>query len=131
MLCELIQAGKTQVHILHTGSDAQIMKLALFSNLGPDNLSILHAELHEVVNWFTFGQALLVPENQLHIINRDNPHNTEMCRSTMLDWWWNNADDHERKWLTIVQALAQTGSRRIAVRIAIKYGMDCSSLHAL
>ena len=88
-------------------------------------MSILHAELNEVVNWFDLGQALLVPDTELQIIDRDH-HDTRMCKSAMLNLWWNHGDDI--KWLTIVQALAKTSSHRLAAKLALKYGM-CIALH--
>ena len=88
---------------------------------GPDTFYDLVNELSEIVGWYRLGLALNIPEHQLQIINQDNLHNTEMCRTKMLSWWWENAE--ERKWSTLIQALARTGSCRLASRIALKYGM--------
>lgn len=37
----------------------------------------------------------------------------------MLHWWWDNAE--ERRWTTLVQALAKSGSRVLASTIAVKH----------
>ena len=91
-----------------------------WTNAGPDTLAILQAELHEVVNWYALGQALLVPDHQLMIIRQDNPNDTVMCRNVMLSWWWKNAES--TTWLSLVQALAKCGQYRLASSIATHYG---------
>lgn len=81
---------------------------------------MLYSELYEVVNWYSLGQALLVPEYELQTIRLDYPNDTVRSRDAMLSWWWNNAE--ETTWLALVQALAKTGSHRYAKKLAIKFG---------
>ena len=77
-------------------------------------------ELHEVVNWHSLGLFLKIPEYQLQIIRQNSPQNTEMCRTKMLSWWWDNSE--ERKWATLVQALGKIGYQVLASKMALKYG---------
>ena len=80
---------------------------------------MLHAELYEVVNWYGLGQALLVPDYELLTFRQDYPHNTAMCRSAVLSYWWKNG---ETTWRSLVQALAKCGQYRLATTIANRYG---------
>lgn len=87
---------------------------------GPEDFHKLLDELYQVVNWYSLGLQLQIPEYQLQTIRQDNPHNTEMCRTKMLRWWWDNAE--EQRWTTLVQALVKSGSRVLASKIAVKHG---------
>ena len=89
---------------------------------GPEDTQDLVEELHEVVGWFHLGLCLKVPDYRLQAIRQDHPQDTEMCRATMLSWWWNNSED--RKWAAIVRALTKTGHQVLARKIALKYGMS-------
>ena len=77
------------------------------------------AELSEVVSWFDLGLCLEVPIHELQIIGQTY-RDTKRCKIEMLSWWWNNTED--RKWAAIVRALATTGYRVLACKIALKYG---------
>lgn len=77
-------------------------------------------ELTEVVDWYHLGLYLEISGVELQIVANDHPQDTKMCRTKMLSWWMNNVE--ERKWTTIVHALAKTGSRFLASKIALKYG---------
>ena len=88
---------------------------------GPEDLRQLVYELNEVVDWYHLGLHLEIPDVELQIIAKDHPQDTKMCRTKMLSWWMNNVE--ERKWATIVHALVRTGSRFLASKIALKYGI--------
>ena len=86
------------------------------------------AELSEVVSWFNLGLCLEVPIHELQIIGKNHHRDTKRCRTEMLSWWWNNSED--RKWAAIVRALAKTGHRVLARKIALKYGKSPGLLTA-
>ena len=87
---------------------------------GPESFHHLVEELHAVVGWYSLGLSLKIPEYQLQIIRQNHPRDTDMCRTKMLSWWWDNSE--ERKWATLAQALAKTGSRVLASKMALTYG---------
>ena len=97
-----------------------VYKMYLQPPTGPEDTQDLVEELYEVVGWFHLGLCLKVPDYRLQAIRQDHPQDTEMCRATMLSWWWNNSGN--RKWAAIVLALAKTGHQVLACKIALKYG---------
>ena len=94
---------------------------------GPEDTQDLVEELYEVVGWFRLGQCLKVSDYRLQTIRQDHAQDTEMCRATMLSWWWNNTED--RKWAAIVLALTKTGHQVLARKIALKNGMSPEPNH--
>ena len=120
------KCNSTVVHNMVQKSMTVVFKFA-----GPEGLRNLFVELDKVVYWYRLGQALLIPEHTLEMIRLDHPSDNIMCKNAMLSWWWNNAEESEINWLTLVQALAETGSQRLAAKLAVKYGKYVHLLYGI
>ena len=88
---------------------------------GPQMLIDLANELVEVVWWYDLGLHLKAPRHVLETIRVDHSSNEDQKRA-LFGWWLSNTLEEERKWSRIVIALATTGYRSLAEKIALKYG---------
>ena len=90
-------------------------------NTGPQRLIDLANELVEVVWWYDLGIYLKAPRHVLETIRVDHSR-IEDQKNALFDWWLNRTSEEERKWSRIVIALARTGYRSLAEKIALKFG---------
>ena len=98
-----------------------MLVLPLCKVSGPEDLMDLLGDLHEVVNWYTFGVYLKVEPWRLEVIQNDYPTSEERRKEALL-WWLNNALKKERKWATIVHAHCKSGYASLAQKVALKHG---------
>ena len=92
--------------------------------------TIPHPELKDlvllpVIHWFELGLWLNIPEDNLNIIEADNPNNTEACRRKVYSSWLKS--DPEASYRQLVDALHTVGYTRIADELCTKYG-NCTHL---
>ena len=83
-------------------------------------------ELNEVVGWMQLGLQLGVPKHTLEKIRQQYAMYGEvMCKTEMLSTW---LDSHveEPTWAEVVSAVSRTGNKRVARKIANKYGEPCN-----
>ena len=66
------------------------------------------------------GLEIGVSEAKLKNIDKAHWHFPEQCLLEMLQYYMQEVTD--KKWLTIVQALASIGQITLAIKIALKYG---------
>ena len=92
----------------------------LNSYTGPESITQLENELKSVVEWFRLGLEIEVPLPKLKSIEKAHWRFPEQCRLEMLQCYMQTIVD--KKWLTIVQALASIGQGTLAIKIALKYG---------
>ncbi len=90
------------------------------SYTGPESITQLENELKSVVEWFCLGLEIGVPSPKLKSIENALWRFPEKCLLEMLQCYMEVIVD--KKWLTIVQALANIGQRTLAIKIALKYG---------
>ena len=72
------------------------------------------------MEWFFLGLEIGIPEPNLQNIKKANWPFPEDCLVLMLQCYMEMIVD--KKWLTIVQALANIGQGTLAIKIALKYG---------
>ena len=76
--------------------------------------------MKSVVEWFRLGLEIGVPLPKLKSIQKAHWQFPEECRLKVLQCYMEMIVD--KKWLTIVQALASIGQGTLAIKIALKYG---------
>ena len=80
-------------------------------------------ELKEVVGWMRLGLQLGVPKHTLETIRCQYAmHGVDMCKIEMLSTWLDGHTE-EPTWAEVVSAVSRTGNKRVARRIADKYGI--------
>jgi len=82
------------------------------------------AELRGFYAWFPLGLCLGVPKEKLREIylqHREGYDAVARCLAKMVEAWLEMGRD--TNWLTLATALWQTGRRRLATKIAEKFGM--------
>ena len=83
----------------------------------------LTEELADVVEWFTLGFYLGVPEPDLQKIEADdrgaNQGRSDRCKIALFTWLLKNG---ELSWSAVVKALSTIKMTVLAQKIAIKYG---------
>jgi len=72
------------------------------------------------VEWFHLGLKIGVPPSKLKSIEKAHWQFPEECQLKMLQCYMEMTVD--KKWFTIVQALASIGQGTLAIKIALKYG---------
>ena len=72
-----------------------------------------------MVDWKQFGSFIGVPGDELENIDAMY-HSPKLCRYDMLQYWMKS--EVNKKWLTVVNALAQMCHGVLATTIALKYG---------
>ena len=89
---------------------------------GPQMLIDLANELVEVVWWYDLGIHLKAPRRVLETIRVDPAHRSiEDRKNALFGWWLDRTSEEDRKWSEIVIALARTGYRSLAEKIALKF----------
>ena len=81
--------------------------------------------MKEVVGWMQLGLQLGVPKHTLEVIRcQYATYGVEMCKTEMLSTW---LDSHEEEptWAEVVLAVSRTGNKKLARKIADKYGKHC------
>ena len=73
-----------------------------------------------VIHWFELGLWLNIPEDNLSIIEADNPNNTEACKRKMFSSWLKS--NPEASYRQLVDALHTVGSHRMADQLCKNYG---------
>ena len=72
------------------------------------------------------GLQLGVPKHTLENIRHQyTMYGEEMCKTEMLSTWLNSRAE-EPTWAEVVSAVSRTGNKRVARRIANKYGEPCN-----
>ena len=88
---------------------------------GPNGLKEMATELQEVVGWYDLGLHFSAQRHVLETI-RLNHREIQDQKMALFKWWLKTSEKKERKWSKIVVALASTGYRSLAEKIAVKYG---------
>ena len=78
-------------------------------------------ELNEVVEWEPLGLEMKVPHLELQKIRRDY-NGVEACKTHIMLSTWLDHYIEPPTWADVVRALVKTGNRRVAQKIANKYG---------
>ena len=90
----------------------------------PLTLVQLVSELADVVEWFSLGLHLRIPEPELLKIEAGDrgtsQRRVERCKMAMLIWWLKNGE--LLMWSVVVKALEKIEMTGLAQKIAIKYG---------
>lgn len=68
-----------------------------------------------VTAWHKLGIQLDVPVNELSEIESNYPRDNSRCKSEMLTYWFNNAE--EQSWVVIADALKRIDHRKLANEI--------------
>ena len=89
---------------------------------GPPTLHKLLEDLQEVLEWYELGIYLDIPEASLEEIKSDENGKVRACRREMLSTWLRR--NPQPTWATIVTALTGIARVNLAVKIALKYGMN-------
>jgi len=71
--------------------------------------------LKTVTNWYDLGLQLGVPVYELDEIQSNYPRDNSRCKSVMLSFWFNNAE--ERSWDAIAYALRKIDYCDLAIKI--------------
>ena len=71
--------------------------------------------LKTVTKWHDLGLQLGVPDYELKQIQSNNPRDDSRCKSEMLSYWFNNAE--EQSWDVIADALETIDYRKLANKI--------------
>ena len=99
---------------------------------GPQRLIDLANELVEVVWWYDLGIQLNAPRHVLETIRVDPAHRSiEEQKNALFGWWLDRTSEEDRKWSRIVSALARTGYRSLAEKIALKFSKQTKILFTL
>ena len=72
----------------------------------------------EVTDWHNLGVQLGVPKSTLNIIQSDHPHDAKRCKSEVVSWWLNNAQ--EISWERMAQACEMMECRVLAEKLRAK-----------
>jgi len=71
--------------------------------------------LKRVTAWHKLGIQLGVPDYELSQIQSNYPRDNSRCKSEMLSYWFNNAE--QQSWDVIADALGEINHRRLANEI--------------
>ena len=71
-------------------------------------------ELREVTGWYQLGLQLEVAPFKLREIEKDHPQDSQRCKSEVLNWWLQNAQ--EVSWEKLAQALEAMGGHAAVAR---------------
>ena len=86
----------------------------LSSDLDLNYLNVTNV-LTPINDWYRLGLQLGVPDYQLNSIEKNYPRDNIRCKSEMLSYWFNNAE--ESSWVVIANALEKIGHRNLAIEI--------------
>ena len=64
-------------------------------------------ELGDVTDWYQLGVQLGIKTADLDQIRMNNPHNTQQCKTKVLDFWLRNAP--ECSWVKLAEAVEAMG----------------------
>ena len=93
---------------------------------GDIQLLDLVRELKEVIGWMLLGLQLRIPKHTLETIRcQYTMYGEEICKTEMLSTWLNSHTE-EPTWAEVVSAVSRTGNKRVARKIADKYGNSYS-----
>ena len=71
--------------------------------------------LKEVSKWHQLGIQLGLTPGLLNTIERNHPHDAERCKTEVLTWWLQNAE--ERSWEKIAEALNKIEYKVLAEKL--------------
>ena len=112
---------------MHGMYSLDIISLVLFVPAGTpacrevELLDLIRA-LREVTGWMQLGILLRVPKPALDkIYSQCHTQGEDMCKIEMLSTWLNSRTEVPT-WDEVVSAVSEMGNKRVASRIASKYG---------
>ena len=86
-------------------------------------MQLLDLELQEVSDWFCLGLYLDIPAPELYNIKHNiTLHSLQEFRKEMFSVWMKKLP--EPTWSRVVKALMEIGRKRLAHKIALKYGKN-------
>ena len=108
----MLTSDTALVLFVHTGAPA-CREMDLFG---------LIQELKEVTGWMQLGIQLRIPKHTLDkIYMQFYTQGEDMCKIEMLSAWLNSRTEVPT-WAEVVSAVSRTGNKRVASKMASKYG---------